>query len=137
MSRLRWFLLGALVAGLVGFPIGFFVLTRPSLRVVHTWKKEPAALYDGQALFLTVFESGADWRGFPLATRPTYAIYVGRDVGTPGYGHEMPFAFYDALGDDDATIKSATVAWNDEGVLFVSPSSHRLFIPKAMFLGGR
>ena len=137
MSRLRWFLLGALFAGVVGFPIAFFALTRPSLRVVHSWKKNPAALYDGQALYLSVFESGTDWRGFPLSVRPSHAIYVGRDAGTPSYGHEMPFEFHCVLDDPDATIRASVVTWSDDGVLFVSPSSHRLFIPKDMFLGGR
>lgn len=137
VGRVRWFLLGALFAGVVCFPIAFFALTRPSLRVVHTWKKDPAALYDGQPVYLTVFESDTNWRGFPLSVRPSHAIYVGRDAGTPSYGHEMPFEFHGAFGDPDATIKASVVTWSDDGVLFVSPSSHRLFIPTAMFLGGR
>jgi hypothetical protein len=114
--------------------VAIFALTRHSPKVMHTWPKAPAALY-GQDVFLTVFESGRDWRGFPLAVEPTYAIYVGRDAGTPSYGHEMPFQFYGY--DVPAEIQASVVAWSEDGVSFTAPSGHRLFIPKAMFLGGR
>jgi hypothetical protein len=135
--RLRSIVLGALLSALFVFPCLLFAVTRPSLRVVRTWPKAPASLYGGQPVFLSVFESGKDWRGFPLSLRPTYAIYIGRDEGTPSYGHEVPFAFYDAIGDVERTIRDSSVTWSEDGVTFAATSGHRLFVPKDMFLRGR
>jgi len=109
--------------------IALFMLTRPSLKVVKTWEKPGASMY------LTVYESDTDWRGFPLNAQPRYAIYVGRS-GTPSYGHYIDMSFY-GLPKETDSIRQSSVAWSDQGVTIRQPSGHVLFIPKAMYEGGR
>ena len=136
-ARVIAFVLGLAIGSIAGFPVLMFIATRPSLRVIQTWKQDERIQYDGFSPYhLTVFESGTDWRGFPLFMRPTYAIYVGRDSGTPSYGHEMPFGFH-GVESVEAQAAKCEIAWTEEGVAFTSPSGHRLHIPKRMFIGGR
>jgi hypothetical protein len=131
------FAVGLAFATGLGSPVWMFIATRPSLRVLQTWRQDDRIRYDGLGPYhLTVFESGTDWRGFPLFLRPTHALYVGRDPGTPSYGHEMPFAFH-GLEPVEEQVSRCDVAWTEDGVAFTAPSGHRLEIPKHMFVGGR
>ena len=136
-ARAIAFVLGIVFASIFGCPMVLFLATRPSLHVLRTWTQDERIQYDGFSPYhLSIFESGTDWRGFPLYTRPTYSIYVGRDAGTPSYGHEMPFAFH-GFETVEEQVAKCEVVWTDEGVALTSPSGHRLEIPKRMFIGGR
>jgi hypothetical protein len=112
-----------------------------SLAVVAQWKQPASVQYDGVGpYYLSVFESDYDWRGFPLDWSRRYSIYVGRDSGSPSYGHELDFTFYPMESDHSdvrTAIKNSKTEWQSEGVLFITTSGHRLFIPKDMFTGGR
>ena len=110
--------------------IALFMLTRPSLKVVKTWENPDASMY------LTVHQSDTDWRGFPLNVQPRYAIYVGKGNGTLSYGHYVDMSFYGLLKEPDS-IRQSKVVWSDQGVTMRQPSGHVLFIPKAMYEGGR
>jgi len=110
--------------------IALFVLTHPSLKVIKTWEKPNASMY------LTVYESDTDWRGFPLNVQPRYAIYVGKTSGTPSYGHFVDMSFY-GLPKQTDSIRQSKVEWSDQGVTLSQPGGHVLFIPKAMYEGGR
>lgn len=105
--------------------IALFVMTRPSLNVIKTWEKPNASMY------LTIYESDIDWRGFPLNVQPRYAIYVGKTSGTPSYGHFVDMSFY-GLPEQTDSIRQSKVAWSDQGVTLLQPSGHVLFIPKSV-----
>ena len=114
---------------------------RQSLSVVAQWKQPASLAYDTLGpYYLSVFKSDIDWRGFPLTCQRRYSIYVGRDSGTPSYGHMVDFTFYPTqsdYADVQRAITNSTTEWNPDGVTFVATSGHRLFIPKVMFIGGR
>lgn len=90
---------------------------------------------------MSVVESDLDWDGFPLQVGRNYVIYVGLDAGTPSYGHMIKYSFHPGYPDSDGNIppflSRATAQWTTEGVTLELPSGHRLFVPKAMFIGGR
>jgi hypothetical protein len=117
--------------------IGLYTLTRPSHRVIATWEKPGEVGYDGAAYYLSVVESDIDWRGFPLNWSRRYYIYVGRESGTPTYGHVFDYSFHPAGSDLEAHIRQSVVEWSEEGVTFREASGHVMFIPQAMFVGGR
>jgi hypothetical protein len=55
----------------------------------------------------------------------------------PEPGHMLDYTFH-ARGDDvNEHIRKSSTEWTPEGVTFVEATGHRLFIPKAMFVGGR
>ena len=114
---------------------------RQSLKVVAQWKQPGTVQYDGLGpYYLSVYESDYDWRGFPLNWQRRYSIYVGRDSGTPNYGHNLDFTFYPMQADHfdvQTAITNSKTEWQTEGVTFITTAGHRVFIPKAMFIGGR
>jgi hypothetical protein len=131
--------LAGTLAAAVGLTAGaLYVLTRPSLRVVSSWRQPEAVRYDGfDPYYLSVVEGDLDWRGLPFALRRRHFIYVGLESGKPTYGHMVDFTFYPFPDDLVTYVRQSTVEWSDEGVTFRPPSGHALFIPKRMFIGGR
>jgi len=106
-------------------------LTRPSDHVVQTWKRP-----DG-LICLSIVEGDTDWRGLALlSTRQRYYLYVGRDCGQPSYGHFIDFTPGGYLDTADL-FKKSTVEWGADGVTFMFPEGHRLFIPKVAYERGR
>ncbi|HEY9645015.1 MAG TPA: hypothetical protein V6C88_01525, partial [Chroococcidiopsis sp.] len=92
--------------------------------------------YDGGRYHLAILKMDRDWRGFPFHVGDRYGILVGSDPSNR-YGHWLDFTFYpfpDSLRDH---LKATTVEWTEAGVTLEPPSGHRLFIPKALFIGGR
>ena len=116
-----------------------FLLHRPSMKVVAHWEQTPGIAYDGHGPYhLSVVEDDLDWRGFPLAVGRNYFIYAGRDSGTPSHGHMIKYSFHpDGSESIETFLGKAKVLWAPEGVTLELPSGHRLFIPQAMFTGGR
>lgn len=115
-----------------------FLLHRPSMEVVHQWQQPNSITYDGQGpYYLSVVESDLDWQSFPLYVERNYFIYIGRDAGEPSYGHMVKFSFHPYPDDLKTFLSKAQTHWTDEGVELDLPSGHRLFIPVAMFTGGR
>jgi len=115
-----------------------FLLSRPSLEVIHQWKQPAQITYDGLGpYYMSVVESDLDWSGFPLHVERNYFIYVGRDPGKPSYGHWVKFSFHTFPDDLKTFLSKADAQWTDQGVELILPSGHRLFIPKDMFTGGR
>ena len=136
--RILLYVLGCFVLALV---ITFF-LHRPSMKVVAQWKQPAAISYDDWGpYYLSVVEDDRDWRGFPLQVGRNYFIYLGRDAGTPSYGHMIKYSFHASYPDDSDNLElflgKAAVQWTAEGATLELPSGHRLFVPKQMFIGGR
>lgn len=128
------FVIGSLVLALI---VTFF-LHRAPLAVVAQWKQPTTIHYDSfDPYYLSVVEADIDWRGFPFQTERNYLIYVGRDSGTPQYGHFVKFSFHPESDAIEDHIRRSTVEWTDDGVIFAAASGHRLLIPRKMFLGGR
>jgi hypothetical protein len=130
-----------LLAGLatcILVPTSLFVLHRPSLRVLAHWRQPAGVRYDAfDPYTLSVIEADRDWRGFPLFLGRRHFVYVGRDQGTPSYGHVVDFSFFAGAEPLETYLARGTVTWQPDGVTFVTPSGHRLFIPRDMFVGGR
>lgn len=142
MTRQRWFLISLGAMALVLVPLTalltLLLATRPTLRVLRTWTSPPELQYDtwGQR-HLSVVEGARDFDGFPFHVGRRYFLYVGMDAGTPTYGHQIHYSLNNSVEELEPYLARATVAWTTEGVTFTEPSGHRLFVPKASFLGGR
>ncbi|MCC7409652.1 MAG: hypothetical protein IT442_16425 [Phycisphaeraceae bacterium] len=109
-----------------------------SLEVVHQWQQPATVRYDGGGpYYLSVVKSAPDWRSFPLYVTRSYEIYAGRDSGSPSYGHFLDYSFHAYPDDLETFLSKAQVTWTEPGVELALPSGHRLFIPMAMFAGGR
>ncbi len=115
-----------------------FALHRTSNRVIAEWKQvAPVQYKSGDPYYLSVVEGNIDWSFFLPGWERHYFIFVGRESGSPGYGHYVEFSFHPGYEDLESHIKRSTVEWSDGGVTFNEPSGHVLFIPKQMFIGGR
>ena len=113
-------------------------LHRPSNKIIGQWKQPDSINYKSyDPYFLSVIERDVNWTYFPLNWERHYEIYVGREDGNPGYGHFIEFSFHPGSDGIETHMKKSTVEWNDDGVIFKEASGHVLFIPKAMFTGGR
>lgn len=119
-----------------------FFMHRPSMKVIAQWKEPTEIKYDDLGpYYLSVVEDDIDWQAFPFHLGRNYFIYAGRDAGTPSYGHMIKYSFHPSYPDDPDNLEPflarAIVTWTAHGVTLELPSGHRLFIPKAMFIGGR
>jgi len=135
IAKILLYVLGSFVLALVIT----FILHLPSHKVIAQWKQPAEIKYDGRGpYYMSVVEDDLDWRGFPLHIGRNYFIYLGRDAGTPSYGHMIKYSFHsDDLDNPAPFLSKAKVQWTAEGVLLELSSGHRLFVPKAMFIGGR
>jgi hypothetical protein len=94
LSPFLW-LLSVLCTAVLLALVGLYLMSRPSLRVIQTWKQPSSIQYpDGAIPHLSVVESDRDWRGFPFHISRRYFVYVGLESGTPSYGHVVDFSFY-------------------------------------------
>jgi hypothetical protein len=122
----------SLLAGLV---ITYFLM-RPSHRVVAQWRQTTNVQYQSSDPYsLSVLEKEMEY--FMLPWQPRYEIFVGRGTSAPAYGHSVRYSFHPGYANRQAHIRSSSVEWSPDGVTFIEGSGHRLFIPKAMFIGGR
>ena len=141
MSKKFRYLLSAITVLCSSMILTFILLLymhSKSMAVVHQWK-QPSSLSYGSfdPYYLSVVEYGTNWDGFPLHTEPKYIIYVGRDSGSPSYGHMINYSFHPHPDDMVTFLKKAESVWTADGVELQLPSGHRVFIPKKMFIGGR
>jgi hypothetical protein len=137
LSIFAWLVSVLLVSGMLTLG-GLYLLTRPSMRVIQTWKQPDSIRYDdGATHYLSVVENDLDWHGFPVYVSRRYFVYVGQESGTPTHGHTIDFTFYPVDSDVESYIRQSSVSWMDEGVNFKTFSGDQLFVPKQMFMGGR
>jgi hypothetical protein len=133
------FFLGACTAMTAFWTVVLLVtLHRPSLRVLASWPRS-ADDVPGE-IRLSVVETDWDFRGFPLRLERNVIVHVGRDRGSPGYGHEVRYSFHPSVDDNgalDRHLHKCTVVWAPEGVTLAEPDGHRLFVPAAAYVGGR
>ena len=143
MSRSRKLGVLLLVLGLTTFCLSTalfitFLLHRPSMEVVAQWRQPAEIAYDGRGpYYLSVVESDLDWGSFPIHVERNYFIYVGRDSGEPSYGHMVKLSFHPYPDDLKTFLAKSQAHWTDQGVELSLASGHRLFVPSAMFTGGR
>jgi len=78
---------------------------------------------------------GMDFHSLPW--EPAYEVFVGHGPDTPSYGHSVRYSFHPGYTNPETHIRSSKVEWSADGVTFIEGTGHRLFIPKAMFVGGR
>lgn len=135
IAKVLLYVLGSFVLALM---ITFF-LHRPSMTVITQWKQPADIKYDDRGpYYMSVVESDFDWSGFPVGVvERNHFIYLGRDAGKPSYGHMIKYSFHNAPDDLGAFLGKAQVKWTAEGVTLELSSGHRVFVPKAMFIGGR
>ena len=125
-----------ITAGVVGF-VAIIWLQAPTNRVVAQWKQSANVHYtDFDPYNLKVLDDGIIFQH--LETEHVYEIYLGIDPAVPIHGHLFRVSFYP---DDDADIEKfiqkSQVEWTNDGVTFIEADGHRLFFPKAMFIGVR
>jgi hypothetical protein len=115
-----------------------FALHRTTNRVIAEWKQDASVQYkSNDPYYLSVVEGNVDWSFFLLGWERHYFIFVGRESGSPAYGHYIEFSFHPGYEDLESHIKRSAVEWSEGGVTFNEASGHVLFIPKQMFIGGR
>ncbi len=107
-------------------------LTRQPDRVLAQWSQPNTIQYGSfDPYSLSIIEMNTDSWGH------TYQIFVGRGTHAPAYGHYVQFPFHPYSDGLETYIRNCKVEWAADGVTLISESGHRLFIPKAMFIGGR
>ena len=138
MTKTRWvivFLVSACFGILVSCVATWFMNAR-SDRIVKQWHQPKDIDYKSfDPYTLSIIEGAIDWNNLSLPRR--HYMYVGRGTEAPSYGHYLDYSFHAGFGDIDAHIGRSTVEWSAEGVTFIESTGHRLFVPKAMFIGGR
>lgn len=126
----------AIMSSVIGLVFACLLVFATSLRsgkVMRTFPK-PSAVDYGADYTLAVVRADRIWNPFDLSWR--YEVSVGRTENVGVYGHVVPFAF-GRIESIDAQLSHATVTWDDKGVTFGDALGQRLFIPKALFVGGR
>ena len=137
LSIFAWLVSVLLVSSILTLG-GLYLLTRPSMHVIQTWKQPDSIQYaDGATHYLSVVENDLDWHGFPVYVSRRYFVYVGLESGTPTHGHTVDFTFYPVDADVESYIRQSSVTWSDEGVSFKTLAGDQLFVPKQMFMDGR
>ena len=138
LSIFAWLVSVLLVSSILTLG-GLYLLTRPSMHVIQTWKQPDSIQYaDGATHYLSVVENDLDWHGFPVYVSRRYFVYVGLESGTPTHGHTVDFTFYPMnLDDIENYIRQSSVTWSDDGVSFKTLAGDQLFVPKQMFMDGR
>lgn len=96
-------------------------------RVVWTQSQPAGIEYDGANYHAGLLRQ----ESWLLHRRLPDVIMVGRDPGL-GYGHPVHF---EITGNRDPELESAR--WSPEGVAIRFDSGHEIFLPAAVFIGGR
>jgi hypothetical protein len=132
----RQVVLACVVSALVGGLAWVVLLLWPSSRIVAQWT-QPGSIHYGNydPYALSVIDRGTDYSQLPWGRH--HELFIGHGTDAPAYGHFVRFSFHPASGNLDAYIRQSTVDWTETGVTFTAPSGHRVFIPKAVVIGGR
>ncbi|WP_040887551.1 hypothetical protein [Zavarzinella formosa] len=132
-------ILFVVLAMIISLPISCvttIVLNLKSNRVVRQWNQPAEISYKSfDPYSLSVIEGSVDWANLSFPRRHQLVIAVG--PGHPTYGHMIDYSFNSGGDDIDEHIGRSRVEWSDDGVTFIEVTGHRLFVPKAMFIGGR
>jgi hypothetical protein len=105
-------------------------------RVIKQWCQPKEIDYQSfDPYCLSVVEGSREWSNLEFPRR--HYLFIGRGTAAPGYGHYLDYTFHPGYEDVDAHVARSSVEWSPEGVTFIEATGHRLFIPKAMFIGGR
>lgn len=141
MRERRFLRRGLIALGLLGLIVivsglVLFLATRPTLRVVWQECQPPTVDYDGSSYCVSVIEGEMSYRGFPVYVRRAHNLTVTRG-GQTDHGHLLDYRFTSGTEAIDVYIQRSTTEWTPDGVTFIEADGHRLFIPSAVFVGGR
>jgi hypothetical protein len=90
-----WILLLAIIFSLLLALVFTHFLHRPSNKIIAQWKQSDSITYKSfDPYYLSVIERDINWTSFPLNWERHYEIFVGRESGTPSYGHGIEFSFH-------------------------------------------
>jgi hypothetical protein len=129
------FLAGAVFGVLVALAVTL-LMNMPSNRILKQWHQPKEIDYKSfDPYTVSVIEGAINW-GI-LGTSRRHYLFIGRGTEAPSYGHYLDYTFHSGFEEVDEYIGRSTVEWKPEGLTFVEASGHRLFVPKAMFIGGR
>lgn len=104
--------------------------------VVKSWPQPQEIAYDAKGPYaLYVLRGPFIWKKLNGPTR-TYLLWIDQANSPPSHGHEKQYQFAEYV-DVESHIDRCTVEWNPEGVTFLEPTGHRVFVPKNAFIGGR
>ena len=116
-------------------PVCLFIATRPSHAVLASYPAPQDARDAGSCVL--VLEGSMDWDGFPFHVSARHSLYIGRECGSPSYGHVKEYSLHPEPTLLEEHLRKSRAEWSDDGVTFIEASGHRLFIPGAMYRGGR
>jgi hypothetical protein len=139
MTKSRWlfaFIVGAIFGVIVSF-VAIWYLNSRTDRIIQQWHQPKEIEYKSfDPYTLSVVEGALDWSRL-LSLPHRHYLFIGRGTDAPSYGHYLDYTFHPSIDDLDAHVRQSQVEWTPEGLTFVEASGHRLFVPKAMFVGGR
>ena len=113
-----------------------WLLNSKSNRVISQWHQPQEVDYKSfDPYSFSVIEGAIDWKDLSFPRR--HCLFIGRGTDAPSYGHYFDYTFHPGSEDIDEYIGRSSVEWSANGLTFIEASGHRLFVPKAMFIGGR
>jgi hypothetical protein len=111
-------------------------MSLPSNRVLKQWPQPTDIDYGSfDPYTVSLVEGAIRWRD--LSLRRDHFLFIGRGSDAPGYGHYLSHTVHNGYEDITDYIDRSSVEWTAEGISYIEPSGHRVFVPKAMFTGGR
>ena len=123
--RLRLMALGAVVG--ITLTVAFFIVAEwPRSTLVHRENQPPTVRYqDGRAHHLGLY------RERTLLSGASYRLVIGSDPSL-SYGHRVDIS---ATGAGSFDVRETE--WTAAGVRVRFTTGHEMFVPAAMFIGGR
>lgn len=77
-------------------------------------------------------------RPFPgLSAEREHELWITRGQDTPAYGHATRYGLHASLTPEAEWLSRSRGHWDERGFTFEEPSGHRIFVPRAAFVGGR
>ncbi|MGY2894863.1 hypothetical protein [Deinococcus sp. UYEF24] len=129
---------GAVLAGLlIGALLIAVVLPRFFRQAVYRFVQPSSVAYHSYDPYqLTINESGIDWTTLPFSRR--YQVFIGRAADTDQtYGYRLDYSFHPRSAEGQPATSQVRAAWSTSGVTLIEESGQRVFIPQALFTGGR
>jgi len=140
MPKRSLLILGGLVIAIAAIALTAGMLiawSRPTRQVVWQSCQPDTISYDSYDPYcLAVVEGDVNWTFMPLTVMRHHFLFVGRGTEI-GYGHYVDYSPQFSAYDKAEYLAGVQLDWTVEGVTFIEPSGHRLFVPADMFTGGR
>jgi len=109
----------------------------PINSVLKYWDQPENIKYDLNKYRLFVIKSSSLNPVKLLFNSHDYIIGITRKTEEPEYGHYKKYSVGYGSESDRQLIEQLSIIWNEDGVILIEKSGHRLFFPKKSFIGGR